>query len=590
MSLEEVQREERQAVGDGLDQGQVSENSEEKDFGEKTMVIKSCILVAIISLVIVPVVRGAQDAHQTIDASYVGSFTKSLEAAKQSLPANQKKKFEEAYIIFMSHILVRKKESLGTFRKGLHGKTGSEVIEAASKIVQGLRMQRQIEEFHIPQGLELESLAEQGNPLAQLKLGLLYEAGISVPQNYREAQRWYHSAADQGLYFAQYKLGLSYAQQENYIHAHMWINLAAAAQGNQIRADIDQENQIRATLIQGHRIAARKRKEVAALMSPMDIAKAHRLALEWKSQQTPREKNSDSILFSRLLSKPFYSIRVESTKKLLKLLLDEQISQSSTTTTLPRTTPLKTLPATNLEESLKRSLPDMPTPAPVRRVPKLSRERSKIQPDQKSFTPKILAPPLLKIPESPEQIPAMPPPPKMMDTVKKLMESLKSTTRTPTPKPVPLPRTKPSPKASPSIKPPPSEIGQRIAKLSIPEVAPVESIKQRLDQMHVQSLSDTNTSVSQPSPGQNRYIAIIKAAINKHWKNPDVPINNKKVIITFHVEKSGEISRVHVEQSSGNSYYDSAILGAIHKAKLPKFPSDLQKSFLTIKFLFTMPE
>jgi TonB family protein len=57
------------------------------------------------------------------------------------------------------------------------------------------------------------------------------------------------------------------------------------------------------------------------------------------------------------------------------------------------------------------------------------------------------------------------------------------------------------------------------------------------------------------------------------------------------VEKSGEISRVHVEQSSGNSYYDSTILGAINKANpLPKFPSDIQKTFLDIKFLFTMPE
>ena len=257
---------------------------------------------------------------------------------------------------------------------------------------------------------------------------------------------------------------------------------------------------------------------------------------------------------------------------------------------LPRTTPLKTLPATNLEESLKRSLPDMPTPAPVRRVPKLSRERSKIQPDQKSFTPKISAPPLLKIPESPEQIPAMPPPPKMMDTVKKLMEGLKSTTRTPAPKPVPLQRRKPSPKASPSIKPPPSEIGKRIANLPIPEVAQVESIKQRLDQIHVQSLSDTNASASRQSPGENRYFAIIEAAINKRWVNPNVPINNKKVIITFRVEKSGEISRIHVEQSSGNTHYDSTILGAIREAKLPKFPSDLQKSFLTIKFLFKMPE
>jgi TonB family protein len=179
----------------------------------------------------------------------------------------------------------------------------------------------------------------------------------------------------------------------------------------------------------------------------------------------------------------------------------------------------------------------------------------------------------------------------MTETVKKLMEGLKATTRTPTPKQVSPQRTKPSTTTLPSTKLPPSEIGQQIAKLSIPEVAPVESIKQRLDQIQVQSLSDTSTSASQQSPGENRYFAIIREAINKHWVNPNVPIKNKKVIITFHVEKTGEISRVHVEQSSGNTYYDSTILGAINKANpLPKFPSDLQKSFLNIKFLFTMAE
>lgn len=255
------------------------------------------------------------------------------------------------------------------------------------------------------------------------------------------------------------------------------------------------------------------------------------------------------------------------------------------------TPPPKTQPSSKIEDSLKRNLPNLQTPVPTPKVPKISRESLTPQQPQKSSTPRVSAPQVTNIPQPTYSQSSRPVPPNMSETVKKLMERLKSTTRTPAPQPVPHQQPQPSPTITPELKPPPSAIDTRIATLSIPEVAPVESIKQRLDQMQVQSLSDTNTAASQQSPEENRYFAIIREAIDKHWANPNVLINNKKVIITFHVEKSGEISRVHVEQSSGNSYYDSTILGAIYKANpLPKFPSDLQKSFLDIKFLFTMPE
>ncbi len=240
----------------------------------------------------------------------------------------------------------------------------------------------------------------------------------------------------------------------------------------------------------------------------------------------------------------------------------------------PNPVPPQTRESSSIEESLKRTIPNIQTSPSKPTIP----ERSRKRPTNRLAT----------IPESPKAQASVPARPKMSDTVKKLMEGLKSTRRTPAPS---LPQPKPSAGANPSISPPSSVIDKQIAKLSIPEVTPVESIKQRLDQIQMQSLSDNNISASQQSPGENRYFAIIEDAINRHWKNPDVPINNKKVILTFHVAKSGEISRVHVDQSSGNTYYDSAILGAINKANpLPKFPSDLHKSFLDIKFLFTMPE
>src|SRR5258705_8024788 len=42
------------------------------------------------------------------------------------------------------------------------------------------------------------SLAEQGLAVAQFNLGLMYDLGQGVAQNYPEAVKWYRLAADQG--------------------------------------------------------------------------------------------------------------------------------------------------------------------------------------------------------------------------------------------------------------------------------------------------------------------------------------------------------------------------------------------------------
>src|SRR5262245_27961861 len=53
-----------------------------------------------------------------------------------------------------------------------------------------------------------------------------------VPQDYSEAVKWYRLAASQGFGMAQYDIGYMYAYgrgvQQNYVLAHMWLNLSAA--------------------------------------------------------------------------------------------------------------------------------------------------------------------------------------------------------------------------------------------------------------------------------------------------------------------------------------------------------------------------
>ena len=66
---------------------------------------------------------------------------------------------------------------------------------------------------------------------AQFRLGLMYDDGDGVPQDHREAVKWYSLAAERGLGRAQFRLGVMYANgrgvPEDKAEAVKWYSLAA---------------------------------------------------------------------------------------------------------------------------------------------------------------------------------------------------------------------------------------------------------------------------------------------------------------------------------------------------------------------------
>ena len=83
---------------------------------------------------------------------------------------------------------------------------------------------------------ETQVKAEQGEANAQYLLGLFYNEGDGVPEDHKEAVKWFRLAADQGLANAQYMLGLGYAlgiglPKDNLL-AYMWYNIAGANGAN----------------------------------------------------------------------------------------------------------------------------------------------------------------------------------------------------------------------------------------------------------------------------------------------------------------------------------------------------------------------
>lgn len=78
---------------------------------------------------------------------------------------------------------------------------------------------------------DFELLAEQGDQYAQYNLGLMYNKGQGVLQDYTEAAKWYRKAAERGLAEAQTNLGIMYKKGQgvlqDYIEAVKWYRKAA---------------------------------------------------------------------------------------------------------------------------------------------------------------------------------------------------------------------------------------------------------------------------------------------------------------------------------------------------------------------------
>lgn len=114
----------------------------------------------------------------------------------------------------------------------------------------------------------LTRLAEAGDARAQAMLGLLYEHGHGVPQDFAVAAWWYGCAAERGDANGQYLLGLAYDKgrgvPRDVVLSQKWLILAAA------RASAEERS-----------IYIRIRNAVATKMSRAQIALAQQLALQW---------------------------------------------------------------------------------------------------------------------------------------------------------------------------------------------------------------------------------------------------------------------------------------------------------------------
>jgi TPR repeat protein len=149
--------------------------------------------------------------------------------------------------------------------------------------------------------------AEQGYADAQMNLGFMYYKGHGVPQDYKEAARLYRLLSKQGFARAQYKLGGMYAEGEgvpqDYKEAARLYRLSAEqgyafaqyflgwmyAEGEGVPEDYASAHMwwnICGSGWQGsqwtHEDCVKKRDIIEKKMSPSQIQKAQEMAKNWK--------------------------------------------------------------------------------------------------------------------------------------------------------------------------------------------------------------------------------------------------------------------------------------------------------------------
>lgn len=174
---------------------------------------------------------------------------------------------------------------------------------------------------------------------------------------------------------------------------------------------------------------------------------------------------------------------------------------------------------------------------------------------------------------------------KMSDTMEQLLEearvpNLQSSPTAP-------PSQQPLPSSSKSIDPVQPEIDQQIAKLSIPKVAPVESIKEQSQRIDTQPNSNQGQSTSPASSNKNQYLAMVEERIDHEWRALPLGTNPPGVTLKFHIARSGEISNILTDESSGNELYDAAAYRAVTSVNpLPPFSPGIPDPFFKVRFRF----
>jgi colicin import membrane protein len=92
-----------------------------------------------------------------------------------------------------------------------------------------------------------------------------------------------------------------------------------------------------------------------------------------------------------------------------------------------------------------------------------------------------------------------------------------------------------------------------------------EAVAKAIEGIRQKRLISIAAQGEQPSSLIDAYSALLRQVILDEWIHPDFD-KYLEVIVSFHVDKSGEVSSLTTVQSSGNTIFDQSAIKAIKKA------------------------
>ncbi|MBA4423550.1 MAG: hypothetical protein C0390_10730 [Syntrophus sp. (in: bacteria)] len=173
-----------------------------------------------------------------------------------------------------------------------------------TQIAEAQRLAREFkpQNIHTKSLQAFKALGEQGDAVAQFKVGLIYYFGQGIPRDYLESLNWFKKAARKGHLLAQYNAGYMHEKGEgtpqDYVEAAKYYR-QAAERGNQMsqynlgymyekglgvnRDEVQALMWYSLAAIQGETKAKAARDRVTVWMTPAQIDEAQRRAREFKT-------------------------------------------------------------------------------------------------------------------------------------------------------------------------------------------------------------------------------------------------------------------------------------------------------------------
>lgn len=126
-----------------------------------------------------------------------------------------------------------------------------------------------------------------------------------------------------------------------------------------------------------------------------------------------------------------------------------------------------------------------------------------------------------------------------------------------------------------------------MTRIAVDNAMSAESTKHDLQRQGNRASHQKQDRPSSPSPGKNRYLAMVQENIDHQWAAPPLVASTPVVVLKFRIARSGDISNIHIEESSGNGHYDSAAKQAVYAVNpLPPFPEDMSEPHVDVRFRF----